>query len=237
MVESAAKKLLTGYRAGSLTCGEVVQLITDAEEENFIDLGMRPDPKLGVTIPREPRRDDSMGAARDGRVYEWWNREYIGALATYIRKKRLEPVLEVGAGDGMLTKLLLDSGIDVRAVDSGAWQIAATEVERFNATEAIKIYRPKTVLVSWIPINGPGSQGDESDLGKQIADARPENVLVIGEGGNDGLDATGFVPEDSYRRVDIDIDACNLCRTDYPASAYSPEKIARHCQTMHLKQA
>jgi hypothetical protein len=102
-------------------------------------------------------------------------REWIAALSRLIDRLQVRRVLEIGAGDGFLSRCLAAKRPDlaVRATDTGAWSrptarmskreqrelkglpIAGLElghtVERMSAPAAITRYKPQLVLVSWAP--------------------------------------------------------------------------------------
>ncbi len=96
-------------------------------------------------------------------IFEFWNREYIQALAEYIntRKATIKAkgemvVLEIGAGNGKLTHYLnkfTNDDIRVMAIDSGEWGLDENifPVEKFSHKEAIKKYQPDLVICSWMP--------------------------------------------------------------------------------------
>ena len=111
-------------------------------------------------------------------LYEFWTREYIDALATYLldRANAIDGdtvVLDVGAGDGMLAHFLRNS-MEVRlsskgkaaspsrtptivATDDGSWRIRPRfDVEKLDVREAMAKHRDECqqliVLCSWMPM-------------------------------------------------------------------------------------
>lgn len=68
-------------------------------------------------------------------------------------------VLELGAGNGLLSHSLKRRGVDITAVDDESWSlggksIRAREVEvlRRDATQALKQFSPEVVICSWAPV-------------------------------------------------------------------------------------
>jgi hypothetical protein len=109
-----------------------------------------------------------------GPLYLLPTREFIRGLAEACRNLGRR-VLEVGAGDGFLGRALLKAApdLEVRATDSGGWDQATArltadeqrrwrkvplagvqlgpKVERLDAPDAVRRYRPDVVICSWLP--------------------------------------------------------------------------------------
>ena len=63
-------------------------------------------------------------------------------------------VLEIGAGDGTLTRFLKNRGVPITATDNYAWKHAITYPEwviKQDAREALSAYNPEAVICSWPP--------------------------------------------------------------------------------------
>lgn len=114
-------------------------------------------------------------AASAGPVYLLPTREWVRALADFVRAQGARRVLEVAAGDGFLSACLARAlpGVTVLASDSGAWRrpgarmsaddharygatafagiTLAPEVARLGAVTAVETHRPDLVIVSWPP--------------------------------------------------------------------------------------
>jgi len=110
-----------------------------------------------------------------GPLYFLPTRPFVSALARELRKLGVKRVLEVGAGDGFLSRCLRLAAPDLHviATDSGAWQrpegrMSAPErlefagrhvpglalgpdVERLGALPAIEKHQPDLVLAAWLP--------------------------------------------------------------------------------------
>lgn len=84
-------------------------------------------------------------------IYCFYSRELVHELGRLIGGRSC---LEVGAGDGTLTRFLRDAGTEVRATDDGSWSHAISFpdwVERLDARTALAQQAPKVVLCSWAP--------------------------------------------------------------------------------------
>lgn len=115
-----------------------------------------------------------------GPIYLLPNTRWIKALADELRKLEVKRVVEVGAGDGFLSKCLAKAApeLEVISTDSHAWASAearmsedeqrthanvagirmGSDVLRMEATAAIAELKPDIVLASWLP---PGPLLDE----------------------------------------------------------------------------
>jgi len=168
-------------------------------------------------------------------IFQIWNKEYIEALSKEILNLVGEDfVLEVVAGDGMLSHWLREHGVNIKATDNMSWhkqmpntRIRITpieihsDVEELEAIEAIRKYKPKMVIASWIPYG--------HDLDCEILDEEVEYLILIGEGRGGCTGSMKFCGDDwgednetpaywklkGYNEDDLDVDTWNLCRTDY----------------------
>ncbi len=110
-----------------------------------------------------------------GPLYFLPTQSFVNALARTIRELGVTRVLEVAAGDGLLSASLQRAApeLDIIATDSGAWTKAearmnATErvryrhaavsglalgarVQRIEARAAIRKFQPQLVLACWLP--------------------------------------------------------------------------------------
>lgn len=86
-------------------------------------------------------------------IYCFYSRRLIKELAALIDNRLC---LEIGAGDGTLSRLLFAAGIRVTATDDYSWSHSISypdTVERIDAAEALKKYLPQVVISSWPPPN------------------------------------------------------------------------------------
>ena len=84
-------------------------------------------------------------------IYCFYSRELLGALAALIGDRSC---LEIGAGDGTLSRFLSDEGVSIRATDNHSWTHAVAypeSVERLDAKKALSRYEPEAVICSWPP--------------------------------------------------------------------------------------
>lgn len=189
-------------------------------------------------------------------VYEFLNREYVGALSGYLAERVQDlgataeqpvTILEVGAGSGRLSHFIseqlapeMQDRVRVVATDNGNWQSVKPQfpVEQMDYAEALKKHNPAIVIGSWMPY-----QDDWTPAFRQAESVK--EYLLIGEtdGGCCASDATwgnrpwdaeddgeGFIPEyerDNFERVDLDeISEHQICRTDAPGSFYHSRTVS-----------
>ena len=154
-------------------------------------------------------------------VYQFWTRESVAALASWIQRQGLKRVVEVGAGDGSLSRWLrplLPGGVSVTATDSGSWRSIhpLAPVARCDARLAPQAYAADAVLSSWMPY-----ETDWTPTWRRTPSVRA--YVLIGEGpfGCVGRESAWAAP-DGWRLADVpDFEAGAWCRTDYHAPAHS----------------
>lgn len=84
-------------------------------------------------------------------IYCFYSRALIEALAGMIGSRNC---LEIGAGDGTLTRFLKDAGVQLTATDNHGWSQAVKYpewVHKLGAREALVTYTPEVVICSWPP--------------------------------------------------------------------------------------
>ena len=84
-------------------------------------------------------------------IYCFYTRELVDELAGMIASRSC---LEIGAGDGTLTRFLKERGVQVTASDNHGWQNAVEYpdwVVKLDACESLKRYEPEVVICSWPP--------------------------------------------------------------------------------------
>lgn len=94
-------------------------------------------------------------------VFQVWTAEAIRALAKTLLRLGSKKVLEVGAGDGRLTRWLaqeLGNQVEIHASDSGEWNDGilrqpVTDILPLSYQEAIGHVLPDTVISSWMPFH------------------------------------------------------------------------------------
>jgi len=149
----------------------------------------------------------------DNRVFQFWNQEYTKCLADGIRD-RAGPdfVLEVGAGDGMLSYYLRQYGVNIRATDSGEYCVKVrAEVEITDAISAIRKHRPRMAVASWLPRGIP--------LDIQIFNAKVPIIVLIGEehgaAGSERFWNEKYWKKVGYEKEYSKCDRWNICLTDF----------------------
>jgi hypothetical protein len=84
-------------------------------------------------------------------IYCFYSRSLINQLRHLIAGR---DCLEIGAGDGTLSRFLSQVGVNITATDDGSWahRIHYPEsVVRMDASQALGHYAPKVVICSWPP--------------------------------------------------------------------------------------
>jgi hypothetical protein len=84
-------------------------------------------------------------------IYCFYSKELIAALAGMVGARSC---LEIGAGDGTLTRFLGEQGVQVTATDNHGWTQAVKYpkwVVKLDAREALAEYAPEVVICSWPP--------------------------------------------------------------------------------------
>jgi hypothetical protein len=106
-------------------------------------------------------------------IYCFYTKELISELCALIGGRLC---LEIGAGDGTLTRFLADKGIQICATDDYSWKHAIDypqTVERLSAKQALVRYQPQAVICSWPP---PGNTFEQ----KIFSTRSIELYIVIG---------------------------------------------------------
>ncbi|RLI18081.1 hypothetical protein DRO54_10615 [Candidatus Bathyarchaeota archaeon] len=146
-------------------------------------------------------------------IFEFWNRNYIECLSKEIKRRvNGNLVLEVCAGDGMLSYWLRVYGVNIKATDSGEWGIKPrNRVEIIDAISAIKKYKPIMVVASWLPYEEP--------LDIQIFNEGVPYIILIGETdgacGSERFWKEEYWKKAGYKEEYSDCSRFQLCRTDY----------------------
>lgn len=105
--------------------------------------------------PLIPQRRLLMPLVQPQGIWCFYSRAFVRGLARRIGDR---PTLEVGAGDGTLTRFLAAEGVDVRATDDRSWARPGgypDEVEAVDAAEAVARDRPRVVVCGFPP---PGNR-------------------------------------------------------------------------------
>lgn len=84
-------------------------------------------------------------------IYCFYSHELIAAIAEKIGRRSC---LEIAAGDGTLTRFLVQQGVRIQASDDYSWEHAVRYPEwvaRLDAKEALRLHAPEVVICSWPP--------------------------------------------------------------------------------------
>ena len=84
-------------------------------------------------------------------IYCFYSKTIVKELSNLIGKSKC---LEIGAGDGTLTRFLRGMGVNCNATDDYSWEHYIQYpgfVEKLEAKEALHKYKPDTVICSWPP--------------------------------------------------------------------------------------
>jgi hypothetical protein len=84
-------------------------------------------------------------------IYCFYSKGLIAALA---KKIGTRSCVEIAAGDGTLTRFLVQQGIQIQASDDYSWEHAVRYPEwvaRLDAKEALRLHAPEVVICSWPP--------------------------------------------------------------------------------------
>lgn len=84
-------------------------------------------------------------------IYCFYSQALVGELAEMIGARSC---LEIGAGDGTLSRFLKEQGVQITATDNHGWDNAVDYpdwVEKLDACAALSRYQPEVVVCSWPP--------------------------------------------------------------------------------------
>jgi len=87
-------------------------------------------------------------------IFQFYNKQYNDAIAQVLHKMSPRLILDVGAGDGLMTKLMKARGFNIIAVDNYSWEFREryADVIRMDYKKALAKYNPDVVISSWMPL-------------------------------------------------------------------------------------
>jgi hypothetical protein len=91
-------------------------------------------------------------------IYCFYSRALIARLAAHIGERSC---LEIAAGDGTLSRFLVDAGVHIVATDDHSWDdsvLYPESVLQQDARTALRTYQPSVVVCSWPPAGNPFEQ-------------------------------------------------------------------------------
>lgn len=94
-------------------------------------------------------------------IYCFYSKKLIRELGKLIGT---QSCIEIGAGDGTLTRFLNAAGVNCKATDDYSWSDFIDypdQVEKMSAKEALQHYKPEVVICSWTP---PGNDFEQEIL-------------------------------------------------------------------------
>jgi len=104
-------------------------------------------------------------------IYCFYSKPLIKKLAALIGNRTC---LEIGAGDGTLSRFLHEQGVNITATDDHSWSHAVSypeAVSKLEAREALSRYNPEVVICSWPP---PGNNFE-----RQVFKTRSVQLYIV----------------------------------------------------------
>lgn len=135
--------------------------------------------------------------ARARFVHQFWTREFVDALAAFLAGLAAEPLVEVGAGRGELSRWLRARGVPLVATDDGSWldgrldwpRGLSDDVLPFGYEAALARYRPAVVVCAWMPLGQ-----DWTPAFRACPSVRQYLLIGEGPGGCTGTPASFAAP-------------------------------------------
>lgn len=168
-------------------------------------------------------------------IYQILNAEFNDALAREIKNLGLQPVLEVGAGNGDLSQALRRRNIETVAVDNfeqtlpGKMLDAPGIPEKMDYKDAIYRYNPELIICSWMPAG-------EDWTPDFRAHSSVKSYILIGDPEGSGTEeAYGDFPGwNNY--VLKEPNKWSMCRHDIGIDFEKPEIWWRHAKVIIYKR-
>jgi 2-polyprenyl-3-methyl-5-hydroxy-6-metoxy-1,4-benzoquinol methylase len=104
-------------------------------------------------------------------IYCFYSGALIGALKKMIAGRNC---LEIGAGDGTLSRFLAEQGVQITATDTHGWDTAIQypdQVIKLDAREALAKYTPEVVICSWPPA--------QNDFERQVFNTQSVQLYIV----------------------------------------------------------
>lgn len=104
-------------------------------------------------------------------IYCFYSRALVEALAELIASRSC---LEIGAGDGTLTRFLREQGVQLTATDNHGWQNAVKYpdwVVKLDARKALSTCNPEVVICSWPPA--------QNDFERHVFDTPSVQLYIV----------------------------------------------------------
>lgn len=85
--------------------------------------------------------------------FQFFNKQFNDELAKSIQRWNPQKVLEVGAGNGWLSRMLEMRGLNTIATDNFSWKLKQMyQVEKLGVKQALEYYKPDVVIGCWMPL-------------------------------------------------------------------------------------
>lgn len=151
LIRQLAVSAATGVKSGrvrfNLLDGYVAQKLLFARDLDRKPVSL---PWFRLVWPLVRQRRLLMPLVNKKGIYCFYSRPLLTELTRLIDGRLC---LEIAAGDGTLARMLRGRGIDVTATDDHSWDAVrfADDVEKCDATTALRRHQPEVVLCSWPP--------------------------------------------------------------------------------------
>lgn len=155
----------------------------------------------------------------ENKIFQLWTKEYIDALSEYLLTCP-QPIIEVGAGKGLLSYYLRKKGVPILATDDNSWNLIKEnkyDVKVLDYKAAIKKYKPETVIVSWMLL--------DADWTPFFREMNIKEYILIGEGpGGCTGSPSVFDTHPGYSETAILQKITHFCRSDFHSGSmgFSP---------------
>lgn len=172
-IRTLATRAATGVASGTVRFGDregaIIQDLLFAEGLERKPVALKAFEAVWPTLDERARL---MPLVQPQGIYCFYSAELIEALAQLIAGR---PCLEVAAGDGTLSRFLVEAGVEIRATDDHSWDAITfpSAVENIDAVAAVERHAPQVVLCSW----PPAGNGFEAAV---LAAPSVETYVVIG---------------------------------------------------------
>jgi len=84
-------------------------------------------------------------------IFQFFSEEFIEHVVKSINNLNAQKIIEIGAGDGLLSAFLKERGIDIRPIDdySRPYIKHHEHIKKLNHKEALENYNPDLVVMNW----------------------------------------------------------------------------------------
>ena len=170
-------------------------------------------------------------------IYQLPNKEFIYELAKNIKDIKPETILEVGAGRGVISKLVSKIlNKDIVLTDSYEWREYSNDKEKLHPKvlkktyiEAIEEFKPDLIIASWMPHNASWTK----DFRKYPF---VKGYIIIGEykGGATGSDED-WETDWKFKHLE-EVEKYGICRTDHGFAMRDSMLCIRHTCTTYFER-